>query len=96
MYIKWASQFWLSIHMDLVAELVRKVFGGLICMSSATTVLRMRRATGRAHCVFGKDESMQDVINSIKVAYVRHVLRRGSSPEPPHIVPGTQCFVDNV
>ena len=58
---------------DLVAELVTRGYRGLVCMRSANVAdedMRHYRAVG-AHCTFGKDCLMRDMIEEMKGAYVR-------------------------
>eukprot|EP00670_Eutreptiella_braarudii_P010244 CAMPEP_0174315012 /NCGR_PEP_ID=MMETSP0810-20121108/6004_1 /TAXON_ID=73025 ORGANISM="Eutreptiella gymnastica-like, Strain CCMP1594" /NCGR_SAMPLE_ID=MMETSP0810 /ASSEMBLY_ACC=CAM_ASM_000659 /LENGTH=704 /DNA_ID=CAMNT_0015424259 /DNA_START=55 /DNA_END=2169 /DNA_ORIENTATION=+ len=65
---------------DLVAELVAKRFTGLICMRSANVAdedVRAYWAAG-AHCVFGKDMLMKDMIQQMK----REYLHRGCMTTP--------------
>mmetsp|Transcript_64942 Transcript_64942/g.107807 ORF Transcript_64942/g.107807 Transcript_64942/m.107807 type:complete len:702 (-) Transcript_64942:310-2415(-) len=65
---------------DLVAELVARRFEGLICMRSANVAdedVRAYWAAG-AHCVFGKDMLMKDMIQQMK----REYLHRGCMTTP--------------
>ena len=69
---------------DIIRQLLEREFKGLICVYSgnvAAADIAMYRAAG-AHCVFGKDDSMKQIIEDIQIAYVRCVM----SHRPP--VPG--------
>ena len=71
---------------DLVAELVAKRFGGLICMRSANVAdkdVRAYKAAG-AHCVFGKDVLMKDMIQQMKCEYLQRSIM--TTPASPHAV----------
>mmetsp|Transcript_64943 Transcript_64943/g.107815 ORF Transcript_64943/g.107815 Transcript_64943/m.107815 type:complete len:700 (-) Transcript_64943:382-2481(-) len=58
---------------DLVAELVARRFEGLICMRSANVADEDVRAykTAGAHCVFGKDILMKDMVRQMKQDYLQ-------------------------
>ena len=61
---------------DVVETLVAKGFAGLICMRSANNASEdaaMYRAAG-AHCVFGKEVAMKQMIEEIKGLYVRTII----------------------
>ena len=69
---------------DLVAELVARRFKGLICMRSANVAdedVRAYKAAG-AHCVFGKDVLMKDMVHQMKCEYLQRSLM--NTPASPH------------
>ena len=63
---------------EIARQLVAGGFEGLICIRSGNMavadLIEYQRAG--AHCAFGKDVSMKQVIEDIKVAYVRHIVRQ--------------------
>ena len=63
---------------DLVAQLRTKGYRGLICVRSANSAPEDRAvyAQAGAHCSFGKDQSMRDMIAEMKVVYVREILHK--------------------
>ena len=52
-------------------------FAGLICIRSGNNALPdlAKYQDAGAHCAFGKDVSMRQMIDDIKVAYVRHIVK---------------------
>ena len=72
---------------DLVAELLQANFAGLICIRSANVAEHdlARYAAAGAHCMFGKDMLMREMLKQMKAAYVRHILKgvsfRGLAPQ---------------
>ena len=70
---------------DLVAELVARRFEGLICMRSANVADEDVRAykTAGAHCVFGKDILMKDMVQQMKQDYLQRSLM--TTPASPHL-----------
>ena len=66
---------------DIVAKLLQGGFQGLICMRSGNTadddVSKYR--TAGAHCVFGKDIPMKQMIARMKEAYHTHCVERHST-----------------
>ena len=62
---------------DIVKKLVEHKYKGLICMRTGNVAgpdLAKYEAAG-AHCTFGKDVPMKQMIEDMQVAYVRHVVR---------------------
>ena len=75
---------------DLVRQLVARGFAGLICMRSANMTeedVALYRAAG-AHCTFGKDGLVKDMILAMKLQYVRRMVPR----EPARAVPSSASF----
>ena len=68
---------------DLVEDLMAKGFRGLVCIRSANISAqdKMKYFAAGAHIVCGKDMAMAQVVDDLKVAYVRQVLRNGG----PHV-----------
>ena len=67
---------------DIIEHLLRKGYKGLICVRSgnvAVTDLANYEEAG-AHCAFGKDVSMRQMIEEIKVAYTRYIMKRLPHP----------------
>ena len=59
---------------DIIAQLLDKKFEGLICVRSgnvATEDIALYRGSG-AHCVFGKDIPLREMVDDLKVAYMEH------------------------
>ena len=75
---------------DLVGQLKDRGFQGLICMRSATNSKEDEALCRRSgcHCVFGKEVPMADVVEDMKVAYVRLLCRERDASLPLHNVPG--------
>ena len=68
---------------DIIAQLLHKKFKGLICVRSGNAAdedIALYRGSG-AHCVFGKDVSVREMVEDLKVAYVQHT---GPSLLAPH------------
>ena len=66
---------------DLVAQLVEGEFQGLICMRSANVAKhdRTKYAQAGAHCTFGKDVLMKQMVQEMKAAYVRCIVNSTSA-----------------
>ena len=65
---------------DLVGQLLDGGFDGLICMRSGNVAeqdIAKYKAAG-AHCAFGKDVSMKQMIEEVMLQYVRRDRRRRS------------------
>ena len=66
---------------DIVKRLIKEKFQGLICMRSANTSHEDRElyTQAGAHCSFGKEMLMKDMIKELKAAYLRVVVERQAS-----------------
>ena len=62
---------------DLVRELRRKRFQGLLCARSANVAPedRAKYIEAGVHCIFGKDLGMREMIAEMQIAYVRTIMR---------------------
>ena len=62
---------------DLVRELRRKRFQGLLCARSANVAPedRAKYIEAGVHCIFGKDLGMRDMIAEMQITYVRTIMR---------------------
>ena len=62
---------------DLVRELRRKRFPGLLCARSANVAPEDRAKYMKAgvHCIFGKDLGMREMIAEMQITYVRTIMR---------------------
>ena len=66
---------------DLVVELTEQRFQGLICMRSANVSdedIQLYMAAG-AHCVFGKEMLMKNMVEQMKQAYFDKVCNKGQT-----------------
>jgi signal transduction histidine kinase len=84
---------------DIVRELVDKGYKGLICIRSGNVAeadLAAYEAAG-AHCAFGKDVPMKQLIDDMKVAYTRHITQRPSIQTVPESRPSVEsCIPEDV
>jgi hypothetical protein len=63
---------------EIARQLVARGFKGLICMRSGNMAVPdlIEYQEAGAHCAFGKDATMKQAIEDIKVAYVRHIVQQ--------------------
>ena len=59
---------------NIVSQLLKNNYAGLICIRSGSVAEQdlMKYANAGAHCVFGKDMPVKEMILELKAAYVRH------------------------
>ena len=62
---------------DLVRELFKKGFQGLLCVRSANVAPedQTKYTEAGVHCIFGKDVGMREMITEMQIAYVQRIMR---------------------